>query len=260
MQCAGPAVPLPEEPPSSPPSPASNHRFRIPSSSQPLPSDGRLGRAPHPPCQGPLSPPRGRDPQAWVSETKGMDPRPGDASPRSRGSGAHEQGLHGGGRGPGSRGLRGLRGSHMGEARGGGVPGIRGPEVERSRRPGGAVLRAEAAHIPTWEPHELEKENFSASSGKEACQGARLTEGRSSAECRGSPTMFPGPHALARARGSGGREAKGRPGKTRTSAALPAPPQAAPPLPPTLQQVAAPRAPGSPSSLPARPPPEALST
>lgn len=100
--------------------------------------------------------------------------------------------------------------------------------MERSRRPGGAVPRAQPAHIPTWEPRELEKENFSASSGKEACQGARLTEGRSSAESRGSPTMFPGPHALARARGSGGREAKGRPGKTRTSAALPAPPQAPP--------------------------------
>lgn len=200
--------------------------------------------------------PRARTHTGWglAALPAGRTPKPG--SLRRRGSTAGEpgsrnrdskkkggQGLRGGGRGPGGRGLRGRRSRGVGaptwgRPRGGGVPGIGGPEVEGSRRPGGAVPPAEPASLPAGEPRASEDENFS-SSGKEARQGARLTEGRSSAERRGGPTMFPGPRALPRARGSGGREARGRPGRTRTDAALPAPPQAASPLPPTLQQVAA---------------------
>lgn len=164
---------------------------------------------------------------------------PGEPGSEERWSGAQKQGFREE-RGSGApRGREGSRGSGTPrwEVQGGGVPGVGGSEEEGSRRPGGAAPPAEPASLAAGEPRASEDENFS-SPGK-ARQGARLPEGRSSAERRGGRTMFPGPHALPRARGSGGREAGGRPGGTRTGAARPAPPRAASPLPPTLQQVAA---------------------
>lgn len=113
-------------PPSSPPSPASNHRFRTPSSSQPLPREGRLGRAPHRPWPRPLS-----TPGAGIH-------RPGSLRRRgwttARGRDSEEQGLQGGGRGPG------VGGSGGAEAPIRGRPGWRGPRDPRSR--GGKVAAA----------------------------------------------------------------------------------------------------------------------
>lgn len=257
MQCAGPAVPLPEEPPSSPPSPASNHRFRIPSSSQPLPGDGRLGPPPtHP----------GRDLSALPG---GGIPKPG--SLRRRGW-IHDPGTRvreAGGLGPT------IRDSKVE----GGAPGVGGSEAPRWVRPG--VAESPGSEVPRWKgrggragrflgPRRLTSRPGSPTSSRRKTfrqvpekqrvrarvspRGGRAPSAAAAPQCSPGLTRSPAREEAAAARRKG---AQAKPGP-----ALPSPPRLRPPppLPPTLQQVAAPRAPGSPSSLPARPPPEALST
>lgn len=116
---------------------------------------------------------------------------------------------------------------------------------------------------PSRQPRASERTNSSPSSGKEACQGARLAEGRRGSgapSAAGAPQCSPSPRAPQRG-------TQWRPRSERTSDQDPDarwPPHPArlrpPPARSALQQVAAAPHAWGPSRPPAPPPPQALST